>query len=204
MPAPLLVVVTGNPGVGKSTLARRLADELRLPLLAKDAIKERLGDVLGPPADRAASQALGRATMLVLFDVVDELLRGGQSVIVESNFYGDAAERLRGAIAGAGEVGGAALATAASRRERAAGRPLAPESPEDGGVRVVQVLVECPPALAAERYAARTRHPVHVLTEIGELPPLDPLDLPGDLVRVDTTQVPVDLAPILEVIVNWG
>ena len=163
-------MVTGNPGVGKSTLARRLADALQLPVVAKDAIKERLGDVFAAP-DRAASQDIGKATMLVLFEVVAELLRAGVSLITESNFSALSTEPLRAAIdAAAGEV------------------------------HVVQLLVECPPGMAAERFAARKRHPVHVLTEIPALPPLPPLDLPGELLRVDSTNVPVDLTPILEAI----
>ena len=38
------VVVTGPPGSGKSTLARSLADELDLPLLAKETVKQALLD----------------------------------------------------------------------------------------------------------------------------------------------------------------
>lgn len=37
---PLLVVVTGSPASGKSTLAEKLSESMRLPLLAKDAFKE--------------------------------------------------------------------------------------------------------------------------------------------------------------------
>jgi predicted kinase len=40
----LFVVVAGWPGSGKSTLAAALAAEMRLPLLAKDEIKEALMD----------------------------------------------------------------------------------------------------------------------------------------------------------------
>ena len=40
----MYVVVTGPPGSGKSTLARSLADELDLPLLAKDTVKQALLD----------------------------------------------------------------------------------------------------------------------------------------------------------------
>ena len=57
----LFLLVGGWPGSGKSTLALALAAELDLPLLAKDEIKEALADGLGPPADVAASQRLGRA-----------------------------------------------------------------------------------------------------------------------------------------------
>lgn len=42
----LFVVVNGPPGSGKSTLATRLAIELDWPLIAKDDIKEALGDAL--------------------------------------------------------------------------------------------------------------------------------------------------------------
>jgi predicted kinase len=44
---PLVVVVTGPPASGKSTIARELADALAAPLIAKDPIKETLFDSLG-------------------------------------------------------------------------------------------------------------------------------------------------------------
>jgi predicted kinase len=82
---PLLVVVTGAPGSGKTTIAQALAMELRLPLLAKDDIKEALFDTLGT-GDREWSRQLGRGTYEVLFAVVRRLLESGASCIVESNF----------------------------------------------------------------------------------------------------------------------
>ena len=41
---PLLVLVSGSPGSGKTTLARRLAGDLAMPLVGKDTIKEALGN----------------------------------------------------------------------------------------------------------------------------------------------------------------
>jgi predicted kinase len=82
---PLLVVVTGAPGSGKTTLARALASELALPLLAKDDVKEALFDELGG-GDREWSRKLGRATYDVLFAVARRLLESGASCILESNF----------------------------------------------------------------------------------------------------------------------
>ena len=37
---PLLVIVSGAPGTGKTTLARRFVVDLELRLLSKDQIKE--------------------------------------------------------------------------------------------------------------------------------------------------------------------
>ena len=65
----VFLLVGGWPGSGKSTLALALAAELDLPLLAKDEIKEALADGLGPPADVAASQRLGRAAVLAMLRV---------------------------------------------------------------------------------------------------------------------------------------
>jgi predicted kinase len=80
-----LIVVTGAPGAGKTTLARALATELRLALLAKDDVKEALFDALGT-GDRAWSQRLGGATYEVLFAVTTRLLESGVDCILESNF----------------------------------------------------------------------------------------------------------------------
>jgi predicted kinase len=82
---PLLVVVSGPPGAGKSTLARPLADALRLPLVAKDDVKEALLRTL-PSATVEQSRALSATAWNVLFGVLAELLRAGVSCVAEGNF----------------------------------------------------------------------------------------------------------------------
>jgi len=42
-----LIVVSGAPGTGKSTIARALGADLRFPVLSLDPVKEALADVLG-------------------------------------------------------------------------------------------------------------------------------------------------------------
>ena len=64
--APLFVVVTGPPGSGKTTLATALAAEMRLPLFAKDTIKEVLMTVL-PVPDVETSKKMGRAAIEIMF-----------------------------------------------------------------------------------------------------------------------------------------
>ncbi|HKW20818.1 MAG TPA: AAA family ATPase [Ktedonobacterales bacterium] len=93
--SPLVIVVNGLPATGKTTLARRLADDFHLPLLAKDAIKETLFETLGW-SDRAWSRRLGAATMALLYLQLEEHLRARQPCIVECNFYPDRdTERFR-------------------------------------------------------------------------------------------------------------
>ena len=87
-PPPLVIVVNGLPATGKTTLARRLANDLSLPLLAKDVIKETLFETLGW-SDREWSRRLGAATMALLYRLFEEQLRAGQPCVIESNFYPD-------------------------------------------------------------------------------------------------------------------
>jgi predicted kinase len=80
----LFVLIGGRPGSGKSTLAVALAAELRLPLLAKDEIKEALMDALGAPPTVAESQRLGRAAVLAMLRVA----RGCPGAVLDSTWFG--------------------------------------------------------------------------------------------------------------------
>jgi predicted kinase len=82
---PSVVLVTGPPASGKTTLARAIAGELGWPLFAKDDIKETLFDTLGI-GDREWSQRLGAASMELLAKLVREQLEAGRDVVAEANF----------------------------------------------------------------------------------------------------------------------
>ncbi len=85
MPSAKVIVVTGLPGAGKSTLARDLARHYHLPLAAKDLIKEPLLDVLGA-GDAAQSRRLSDASFAVLFRLAREWAANGVSFVLEGNF----------------------------------------------------------------------------------------------------------------------
>lgn len=88
MPKPLLIIVSGPPASGKTTLAQRLAREFHLPAIHKDDVKESLFDSLGW-SDREWSKRLGMATLPLLFYFVEAQLAAGCSHIVECNFMAE-------------------------------------------------------------------------------------------------------------------
>lgn len=63
-----VVLITGPPASGKTTLARNLAERLNLPVLAKDRIKETLFDAL----DDAPTDVLGKASFQLLTVPTDD------------------------------------------------------------------------------------------------------------------------------------
>jgi predicted kinase len=73
-----LIIFSGLPGTGKSTLANRLARELHLPLLCIDDV---IGDV---PA--GAGIPFWDSKVAILFRLVEVQLELGLSVIVDSVF----------------------------------------------------------------------------------------------------------------------
>lgn len=164
---PALIIISGPPCSGKTTLGQRLAADLLLPFIYKDGIKERLFDRLGI-GDLAWSSQLSLASYDLLFYFMEALLRAGQPLVVEANFR---PER-----------------EAASFRElqtRVDFSPLQVLCRTDG-----QVLLE----RFRRRAVAGARHPGHLdlENESNLLPVLQsgrhaPLPITGAIFEVDTT-----------------
>lgn len=129
-----VVLVNGLPGAGKSTLARALSEELVLPLLHKDTVKEQVGRHL--PADvrdqlAGPDSPLGAGSMEALWSLLEHFPTGA---VVESWF----------------DAGSRGFVEAGLRR---AG--VDPTS-------AVEVWCDVPVALARRRFESRAgRHDVH-------------------------------------------
>ncbi len=52
---PMLIVVTGRPGSGKTTLAHKLAREIWCPVISRDEIKEGLVNTLTDEQQQATN-----------------------------------------------------------------------------------------------------------------------------------------------------
>ncbi|WP_238157382.1 AAA family ATPase [Kribbella sp. VKM Ac-2571] len=82
---PMLVVVSGPPGTGKTTLAHRIAAAIGCPAICRDEIKEGMahatpGFVPGP------GDPLTMRTLSTFFDVLGLLIGRGTTVVAEAAF----------------------------------------------------------------------------------------------------------------------
>src|SRR4051794_37990239 len=83
-PQPCLIVVTGRPGAGKTTLAHSLARTVRCPAICRDEIKEGFVNTTresGEPGD-----VIGRQIYETFFDVVTLMLRHRITLVAEAAF----------------------------------------------------------------------------------------------------------------------
>lgn len=79
------LLVTGLPAAGKSTLAGVLGEKMNLPVISKDAIKERLFDSVGFQS-RDEKVKLGIASMEIMYYLASQLMEVKQPFILENNF----------------------------------------------------------------------------------------------------------------------
>ncbi|MCP4537430.1 MAG: ATP-binding protein [Chloroflexi bacterium] len=171
VPGTFVVIVSGMPCTGKTTLARRVAEQFSLPLMSKDMCKELLFDTLGWK-DREWSKRLGYVSSELLFQFLETQLIAHCSCIVESNFKieFDTARFL-------------------DIKNRYGFEPVQIQCVADGHVLVDRFR---------QRSESGERHPGHCdrsnydefqeMLMLGQTPPLD---IGGSFVEVDTTDLKI-------------
>ena len=161
-----LIIVTGLPAAGKSTLGTWLGKQLRFPFICKDSIKEILFDELGW-SDREWSQKLGAASVEMMYSFAQVSLMAGKSIILENTFRPDLASAKISALARQAQAGTIQIICRATSN------------------RVYQRF--------KQRAEAGLRHPGHLDLQILREPmvPLEDrplrLELSGEAIEVDTT-----------------
>lgn len=88
MDKPFMIIVSGSPSSGKTSIGRKIAHEMDLPFVFKDGIKEMLFNTLGW-SDKEWTEQLNLATYAILYHFMETQLQAGLSFVVESDFKPD-------------------------------------------------------------------------------------------------------------------
>lgn len=169
MDVPKVVFVTGDPGVGKTHLAKMLGERFSLPVFSKDEIKEPLMDILGW-TDKASTRRHGAASYEILCRIIRAEAAAGRSIIIESPFPTEESNPIT---------------------------PTFEALQTETGFQAFEVLCTCEPNILYQRLIDRaaTRHTGHFDRE--RLQRLKPADLPGRYdapLRIDSKVVKLDLS----------
>ena len=83
---PTLVVVSGPPRTGKTTLALMIARKVTCPAVCWDEIKEGMVHAAGDSFRAASGDPLTQRTLHVFFDVLEVLVTAGATTVAEAAF----------------------------------------------------------------------------------------------------------------------
>lgn len=82
---PKCIIITGQPGSGKTTLAKELGERLWMPVISRDEIKEGYVNTYGVKHDQLPPNTNSLVSEL-FFGIVNEYLAGHISVVIEAAF----------------------------------------------------------------------------------------------------------------------
>jgi predicted kinase len=82
---PKCIIVTGRPGSGKTTLAKKLGERLWMPVISRDEIKEGYVNTYGVKHDQLPPNTNALVSDL-FFDIVNLYLANRVSVVIEAAF----------------------------------------------------------------------------------------------------------------------
>lgn len=83
---PTIVVVSGPPRTGKTSLAHAIAGAVPCPAICRDEIKEGMVHGQGVRFQAAAGDPLTQRTLPLFFDLLRMLVEGGVTVVTEAAF----------------------------------------------------------------------------------------------------------------------
>lgn len=82
-----LVIIEGATSTGKSTLARKLARDLKMKVFLKDDYKEREFDMIGDKLDIKQMKRIEKQSWQEIFKAVKVAVDTDKALIIEANFY---------------------------------------------------------------------------------------------------------------------
>src|SRR6185437_684470 len=82
---PKCIIISGRPGSGKTTLAKKLGERLWMPVISRDEIKEGYVNTYGVKHDELPADTNALVSEL-FFVIINQYLAGKISVVIEAAF----------------------------------------------------------------------------------------------------------------------